>query len=198
MKIVDDMVWLYKKYAAALAVAAVIGGIALAFVWYKHANQAKAIAALAAQVMDAPSIADPKNPITLAVMQSGANACAGRVEQVSNFLAKTGNVGAYIFPAGIDPDQHATSVSLEIVTPAGASLYGSESFVPNSAGGCDAVYETVEYAPQSCSAVAQQYFSAQKFVVLKKGVTLYEVGPVRYILMPAGSGCNVVKKEKVT
>lgn len=140
------------------------------------------------------------HPITEAAVKAGILSCASRINQVSNFLtADKQGTGIYLFIPPSIPDQSIFSVSMEVLESTASTAYASESFAPNQAGGCGALYEEVIYLPMSCNDAAKKYFSGMKRErELLKNITVL-VGPptVRVFLMPAGSGCVVIKKELI-
>jgi len=142
---------------------------------------------------------DQANDITQYAIKAGMTSCAGRINQVTNFLlAGSQGSGAMVFLPDANPDTHLFSASIEI--PLGnQSAYASVSFAPIQAGGCDGMYETVVYWPQNCAQVAERQFGAfQKANALAKTIAVRESGAtVKVFLMPAGAGCVSIKKEVV-
>lgn len=140
------------------------------------------------------------NKITELADKSGVKYCAGRINQVSNFL--TGGVqgaGAMLFLPPNNPDQQLVSVSMEIPIKDASAAYASASFAPNQANGCGGMYETVVYWPQKCDMVASKNFGALKQIgVLSKTIIVKDGGvTTKIFLMPAGKGCVAIKKELV-
>ena len=145
----------------------------------------------------------PPNTIAQAAMKAGVKSCAGRINQVTNFLiAGIKDAGAMTFVPDGDPDKQVFSVSMELPLPNSdtyASAYASASVAPNQANGCTGLYETVVYWPQSCTEVGDKQFSSFKKVgVLSKNIFARDDGKsARVFLMPAGKGCVAIKKEIV-
>lgn len=138
------------------------------------------------------------NPITQAAAQKGVLACAGRIEQVSNFLGFSPQSGALLMAPSAQPDQRLVPLVMEV--PAGdGGAYISASFAPNQANGCGATYDAVVYWPQSCDVVAPKSFAGLKNLGRLKGhIAVLDGGPnLKVFLMPAGAGCVSVKKEVV-
>lgn len=164
---------------------------------------AQAEPAPAERARPAPAAATPApsavNAITQAAVSKGVLACAGRVNQVTDFLTGGKPAGVFLFLPPAQPDQRLLSVSVE----AGAidpPAYVSASFAPNQANGCGAVYEAVAYWPQACDKVAAgQFAELKRGPVLRKSIQVLEgAGPgSRVFLMPAGAGCVSIKKEVV-
>ena len=138
-------------------------------------------------------------PITRAAVQAGVLACTSRVNQISKFLTANTQSAAVLSFAPNEPDQHIFSASLEIIPPGIPSLYASTSFTPTPGGGCDAVYDTVQFMPEACADVVTDRFKVTGTpAVIKKNILILNAGTVRFFLMPAGSkGCIVIKKEVV-
>lgn len=152
---------------------------------------------------DAPQQKAPSavNGITEAAVKSGVLTCAGRINQVANFLTGNGQgVGAFLFTPPVNPDQGLVSVSMEIpATTDATAAYASASFAPNQVNGCSGMYETVVYWPQGCHEVARRSFGGLKQLGLLAGsLTVMDGGKnIKVFLMPAGSGCVSVKKELI-
>jgi hypothetical protein len=138
------------------------------------------------------------NPITQAAVQAGVLTCVSRINQVTTFLTANGKSSAYLFPPQKQPDQSIFSVSIGIDLPNSATRYASASFAPTGNGQAGAVYDTVEYVAQSCADVETKIFKGLK----RKGtmganIVILDAGGLTVFLMPAGSGCIVIKKEVV-
>lgn len=138
------------------------------------------------------------NAVTQAAVQQGVFACAGRINQVSNFLGFNAQAGALLMPPPAQPDQRLVPLSMEVAT-ANGPAYVAVTFAPNQANGCGAAYDAVAYWSLSCELVASQQFSAlKKSGALKKDILVFSSGVASNIfLMPAGSGCVSIKKEVV-
>jgi hypothetical protein len=134
------------------------------------------------------------NPLAQEAVKLGVLSCISRINQVANFLTANTQSGVFIFPPGAQPDQHVFSTSFELIRPDNSTIYSSASFFPNQ----DAVYDTVEYVNTSSEELEKTIFKNLKRVgVVKKNIVLLDGGAVKVFLMPAGSGCVVIKKEVV-
>ena len=152
----------------------------------------------AAPSQPAPSSAPAVNPITKAVVNAGILSCASRVNQIMTYLTTNTVSGAYLFVSKTQPDQSLFSASLELQIPNQTPVYASASFAPTTNGGVGAVYDTVQYLSQSCGYAEKNIFKNFKRAgVIKKDIVILDAGQVRIFLMPAGSGCVVIKKEVV-
>jgi len=138
------------------------------------------------------------NPVTRAAVDAGVLTCASRINQVSNYLTANNQSGVYIFVPQGDRDRRLFSASFEILTSNSSTLYATASFAPNQENGSGAVYDTVEYVDKTCDELAKTVFKDLKRVgVLKKNITVLDGGAVKVFLMPAGTGCVVIRKELV-
>lgn len=139
----------------------------------------------------------PAVMVTQAFTQRGANKCAERIGQFSQFLTNGAQVGGQVFVAQEDPDRRVASASLEIQ--AGPALgYAGLTFAPDSgANRCGGVYELVSYWANTCEDVASKaYGTFKRMVPLRQSIISLEGGAnVRVFLMPAGAGCVSIKKE---
>lgn len=134
------------------------------------------------------------NPVIKAAIKLGIRSCINRINQVTSFFTANNLSGAYIFTPQDPPDQHIFSTSFELIRQDESIFYASASFSPNQ----DVVYDTVEYVNMSCEEVEKNIFkNLRRIGVLKKNIVLLDSGAVKVFLMPAGSGCVVIKKEVV-
>jgi hypothetical protein len=145
-----------------------------------------------------PATPQPVNPsvsaVTEAAVKLGVLSCVSRINQVATFLTANTRSGVFIFPVQKQADQHIFSTSFELLRPDDSTTYASASFFPNQ----DAVYDTVEYVNTGCEELEKTVFKNLKRVgVVKKNIILLDGGAVKVFLMPAGSGCVVIKKEVV-
>lgn len=142
----------------------------------------------------------PTNQIATAMFSAGVRNCATRVDQVSNFLTRGTKTSALLFLPDKDPDNSMVSVSMEVQAEGTPRAYGSTTFSPNTAIGCAAAYETIQYWPESCNAVAAKHFKgAVSNGGLGAEIGIFTIGPsARVFLMRAtGSSCVSIKKEVI-
>lgn len=138
------------------------------------------------------------HPVTQAAVQSGVLTCVSRINQVMTFLTANGKSSAFLFAPAKQPDLGMFSVSIASDDPSVATRYASASFAPTANGLAAAVYDTVEYVAQSPDAVEKSTFkSLKRKGTLGKDTIMLDGGPVTVFLMPAGSGCIVIRKEVV-
>jgi hypothetical protein len=138
------------------------------------------------------------NPITQAAVQQGVLACTSRINQITKFLTTDNQSGAVLSFSPNGPDQHIFSASLEVLPPNNPSLYASTSFTPTPSGGCDAVYDTVQFVPGTCLDIVHNRFKITGAPsVIKRDIIMLNAGSVRFFLMSADRGCVVIKKEVI-
>lgn len=136
--------------------------------------------------------------VTQAAVQAGVLICASRINQVVTFLTANTKSSAYLFTPQRQPDQSIFSVSLGMEGRNAPTKYASASFAPTTNGQAAAVYDTVEYVAQSCAEVEKSIFkNLKRKGSLGKDIVILDGGAVTVFLMPAGSGCIVIKKEVV-
>ncbi len=142
--------------------------------------------------------AGPTNQIATVMFATGVRTCATRIDQISNFLTKGTRSSALLFLPEREPDNSMVSVSLEVQGEGIPRAYGSATFSPNTAIGCSGMYESVQYWPESCNAVAAKHFKgAVSTGSLGGEIAMFNIGPAaRVFLMRAtGSSCVSIKKE---
>ena len=135
------------------------------------------------------------NAITTALQKAGVKRCAAQIQKITDFLTKGAKLGVTVFPAAANPDDSLISISGEIQT--GSVLtYASANFAPR-ADGCSAEYEQVTHWQNTCDqVVAAQYTGFKATGALMQAVKVYSNNPATRIMMvPAGTGCVVIKKE---
>ena len=145
-----------------------------------------------------PATPTTTNLITIAASKQGVNACAGRIEQVTNYLGFTPNAGAMLMLPQGNADKLLLPVVMELPMD-GNVAFASASFAPKQANGCGSTYDAVVYWPEKCDVIARRQFGNLKNVgLLKQTITVLDGGTaMKVFLMPAGSGCVSIKKEIV-
>jgi len=128
--------------------------LTLAAIFCLASLTAVAVAAEKQKPAKAPATkAVPANSITQAAMKTGIKSCAGRINQVTNFLAAgLKDAGYMMFYPKNNPDQQMTSISMELPLKDNTA-YASASFAPGQENYCGGMYETVVYWPNKCSEV---------------------------------------------
>ena len=100
-------------------------------------------------------------------------------------------------PLGSDPDNSLITMSQEVIS-GNVVYYAGATFAPHG-DGCSAVYEAVTHWQNSCDEVAAaQYVGFKPIGVLQQTIKVLSNQPnVRVMMVAAGTGCVVIKKELV-
>ena len=138
--------------------------------------------------------ASPSQQVAQALQQLHMTACAGTVQQVTNFLFEGQDANFIAQPLGPDSDRWPTVFVIESADPAGGhNRFATLMISPN----CSGMYEQTIYWPQPCASVKASVFA--KFTgehPLLRDVRVADAGPALQVyLTPAGTGCISVKKE---
>lgn len=139
------------------------------------------------------------NPLANAMGQAGVVHCQGRVQQVADFLASSNsNSGAMLLLPPDHLNDHMVSAALEVFD-GSVLFYSNMDFAPLVAYGCDAIFETVIYWPNSCEVVAKtQFKQAKNTGKMRQHISVLTAGSnLQIFLMPAGNGCVAIKKQAV-
>jgi len=175
--------------AGLLAAAALVGPVVPAFAAGDQPGGAPS-----AETANVPNSA---TAMTQAAAQAGVLTCAGRIEQIAQFLG-AGNQVNFLFLLPAAPrDQRLVAAAMEIGNKAVPSAYASAEFAASTQG-CGASYETVTYWPAPCEeVVAKDFPGVRKAPDLGKSIAALDAGSnARIFLMPAGAaGCITIKKE---
>lgn len=137
------------------------------------------------------------NAVTAALQKAGVRRCANQIQKVTDFLTSKSRTGTTVFPLAGNADDSLVSISSEIAS--GKVLtYAGASFAPR-ADGCSAVYEQVSHWQNTCEEVfAAQYPGFKPMGVLQQQIKVFYNNPAtRVMMVPAGTGCVVIKKEIV-
>jgi hypothetical protein len=140
----------------------------------------------------------PTNQVATAMFAGGVRNCAPRVDQVANFLSKGTVASALVFLPEREQDNSMVTVSMEVQTENLPRIYASATFSPNTAIGCAAEYESVQYWPESCSAVAAKTFrGAVPSGTLGTEINILQIGPSARVFMmrTTPTSCVTIKKE---
>ena len=137
------------------------------------------------------------NAVTAALQKAGVKRCAVQMQNVTSFLTQKSHSGTTVFPLATNPDDSLVSISSEIMV-ANVVSYVGATFAPR-ADGCSAVYEHVSHWQNQCEDVyAAQYASFKPQGSLQVQIKVYYNNAATQVMMvPAGTGCVVIKKEIV-
>jgi hypothetical protein len=137
---------------------------------------------------------NPSQQITRALQAMHLTACAGAVQQVTDFLFEGQDANFIAQPLGPDADRWPTVFVIESADPAGGhNRLATLMISPN----CSGMYQQTLYWPQPCAVVKSTVFA--KYTgehPLLREVKVSDAGPALQVyLTPAGTGCVSVKKE---
>jgi len=138
------------------------------------------------------------NQVAVIAFNAGARSCAQRIDLVTNFLSRGTQASALLFMPESNPENNMISVSMEVKTEDLPRAYASATFSPNTAIGCAAEYETVQYWSQSCEAVAEKTFKgASASGTIGTEISILTIGPTARVFMmrASKSSCVTIKKE---
>jgi len=138
------------------------------------------------------------NLVATSMFAAGVRNCAARIDQVANFLTKGTQSSALLFLPEREPDNTMVSVSAEVQAEGFPRAYASATFSPNTAIGCAAEYETVQYWNESCSSVVAKVFKgAPASGPLGTEIGILTIGPSArvFLLRATNTSCVTIKKE---
>ena len=140
------------------------------------------------------SAAVVSNPVAKVAQAQGMQICLPAIADVTTLISRGVPTGAHVFMNEEQKGEQLFSISLETDYPA-ATVYSSASFAPLGAG-CSGTYDVVSYIEGNCGALAGKQFPKLKPAgQIKDNITVYKLGPTaRVFLMPAGSGCLMIRK----
>lgn len=138
------------------------------------------------------------NQVAVVAFEAGARNCSQRIDLVTNFLTKGTQSSALVFLPDREPDNGMVSVSMEVKTEGLPRAYASATFSPNTAIGCAAEYETVQYWNESCTAVAAKTFKgATPTGSIGGEISILSIGPAArvFLMRSTNTSCVSIKKE---
>ena len=138
------------------------------------------------------------NQVATQMFASGVRKCAERVDLISNFLTKGTQSSALLFVPEREPDNMMVSISAEVQAEGVPRAYASATFSPNTAIGCGAIYETVQYWTESCKDVAAKTFKGGRpGGPLGSDIGILTIGPSArvFLIRATSSSCVTIKKE---
>jgi hypothetical protein len=138
------------------------------------------------------------NQVAVIASNAGARNCAPRIDLVANFLSRGTQASALLFLPESSPDNSMISVSMEVKAVDLPRAYASATFSPNTAIGCAAEYETVQYWSEPCTAVAAKTFKgATPSGSLGGEISILTIGPAArvFLMRTTATSCVSIKKE---
>lgn len=151
-------------------------------------------AAIALTAFSASAFADSQ--VASYARESGYTACIKAVEDIENFFTKDTNYGSWTFVAKDDTKRQLLNAAIELTYQDSSTLVDL-TVAPTSDGNCSYTYTRTMYTSANCIAASRDsYMSNAKYKTnLNKNIAAFEDGSSKILLMPAGAGCIVQKKE---
>ena len=169
-------------------------GVLFAGLWFAGSQPVWAASSVAGGMGQAAQ--SPADRLNAALQQVGMQGCAGAINRAARFLFEDGDANFTLQPLGPDTNRWPTVVVIESAHPAqGKVRFTTLTVSPGQS--CSGFYEQVIYWPTPCAELKKTVFAefANTRVILHD-VVVSELGPALQVyLMPAGAGCNSVKKE---
>ncbi|GMM68988.1 hypothetical protein MTsDn1_22830 [Alteromonas sp. MTD1] len=134
--------------------------------------------------------------VTSYAKKSGVNSCLTTVSDVEKFFAEGNNYGSWSFVAKEGADDQLVNATLEL-TFSNRSTMVDFTIAPTKDGSCSYTYTRTFYSEKSCMATTREDYmkNANYKTDINKNIAGFEDGAAKVLLMPAGSGCVVQKKE---
>jgi hypothetical protein len=149
--------------------------------------------ASAAQGQDTSSL----SPLGQAAQQRGIATCLSTIDALAKELAKTYDLGVFLFNQIDRPDTGLVSISLELTpSPSGGPVYMSANFIAKPDGGCQIMVESTISWDSPCTTVGVAYPQYRVAGHLLKDISILAAqGSERLFLMPTPrGGCVSVEK----
>lgn len=127
---------------------------------------------------------------------SGYSSCLGAVTDLERFFTKDVNYGSWAFVAKEGTDDQLVNASLELTYGDGTVIVDF-TVAPTKDGACSYTYTRTWYNEKSCMATSKEDFmkNATYKAEVNKNVMGFEDGSAKIMLLPAGTGCMIQKKE---
>ncbi|KAF7764858.1 hypothetical protein PCIT_b0946 [Pseudoalteromonas citrea] len=129
--------------------------------------------------------------------KSGYSSCLTAVSDIENFFAKDSNYGSWAFVAKEGTDDQIVNATLELTHNDGSTLVDF-TIAPTKDGSCSYTYTRTFFTEKSCMATTkEEYMKNSKYKTeINKNITGFEdPNGAKLLLMTAGTGCIVQKKE---
>lgn len=127
---------------------------------------------------------------------AGFKACMSTLLDVEKFLAEGKNYGSWILSAKDQPDKQPLNTSMELTFDDGSAIVDI-TVTPTPDGECSFLYSRTWYVPSTCMAFSKSEAmeTMQYKDQLNRDVAAFQGGALRVLLVSAGQGCLVQKKE---
>lgn len=135
-------------------------------------------------------------PITNAAKEAKFSSCLSVVTYLEKFFGEGNSYGSWSQWAKVGTDKQPFTSSIEITFKDGTNLVDM-IVSPAPDGTCSFHYSRTWFSEQSCIATSKEAFmkDAEFKADLNKNITAFSKDGAQILLMPAGNGCLVQKKE---
>ena len=134
--------------------------------------------------------------VTDLVKADGVKRCLSTVQELEGFLTEDKDYGSWALWATEQPDQQIVNATIEL-TYANDSALVDFTVAPLPDGTCSISYTRSFHNEKNCLATSKENFMADAAYVgeVNKNVMRFNDDGSTLLLMPAGNGCFVQKKE---
>lgn len=135
-------------------------------------------------------------PITGTAKEAKFSSCLSAVAYLEKFFGEGNNYGSWSQWAKEGADKQPFNSSIEITFKDGSQLIDM-TVTPAPDGTCSFHYSRTWFSEQSCMATTKEPFmkNAEFKADLNKNIAAFDKDGAQILLMPAGNGCLVQKKE---
>jgi hypothetical protein len=128
--------------------------------------------------------------------ESGFSACLSTVADIERFFTKDTNYGSWSFVAKDGTNKQVLNATLELTYSEDAAIIDL-TVAPTADGHCTYSYTRTVYFDKSCLATSKEDFMSKATfkTEINKHISGFEDGGAKMLLMPAGRGCILQKKE---
>ena len=160
-------------------------------------NKMKFVLGLVVSVVSISSNANENDQILSYAKSFDHKSCISTVADLESFFTKgNSNYGTWTFVAKEGSDDQPVNASMELTFGDSSQLIDL-TVIPASDGTCSYTYTRTWYTDKNCMAATKEEFmaSASYKAELNKNITAFEDDASKILVMAAGSGCILQKKE---
>jgi hypothetical protein len=156
----------------------------------------KTIAFAFAVLIASTSAVAAQDQVSSYARQTGFQACLSTVVAMEKFFTEDTNYGSWSFVAKENPNKNLLNTTLELTFSGGSQMIDL-TVAPTADGSCSYSYTRTAYFDKSCLATSKSDFMSKATfkTEINKNVSGFEDGSSKILLMSAGSGCILQKKE---
>jgi hypothetical protein len=154
----------------------------------------KKLLVLAVIAVSGSAIADSQ--ILTTAKEANIKSCLSTVADLENFFGDGVSYGNWSQWAKENPDKQPFTTTIELTFKDGAQLVDL-TISPTPDGTCSYVYTRSWFSSKSCIATSKEPFMKdfEYKTEINQKISGFEKGTIKLLLMPAGDGCLIQKKE---